>query len=335
MINEYVTLIVNKPSVAYAAKTGGGTIANIYEINLLASGAIAIFTEENILVTAATSAASLVGVQQFWIAMGSVDGKAAIKTPPIDRDAFHQLKTAYVAPVKQVSFIGEDSGGTGALNLPAALTTDMVATVKIVETTGVFQAGGKLSYEVRVTSGETNATLVTKIINAINNNPSSVVVAAVVGASVGISLTAKEFGVQFEVLVSGILENADIEKAGAGASVVMVTGQGTLAQLQQIEDEADITTRSKSNSAGQQQLWWKQPSELDATGATTFVTYNLKWKSELNVGLHVKNVSINHVIVGMSSEDTTFITAWDVLLAIIMQAPETGGGSSPEGEFSD
>ncbi len=337
MINEYLNLVVAKPAVAYAAKTGGGTIANIYEINLLAPGAIAVFTEENVLVTTSTSAPSLVGTQQFWIACGSLDGRAAIKTAPIDRNAFHQLKTAYVAPAKQVTIIGENSAGNGSLNLPVTLVTDTTAFLRISKMTGTYQAGDKLSYEVPIAVGETGHTLVAKIVTMINNNPESIVVATPVvdtSVNVGITLTAKDFGVAFEVGKAELFANADVWKNGVGTSVTVVQGQGTLAQLQQLEQEADITTRGKSASAGQQALWWKQPSELTFSGATNFVTYNFKWKSEHNVGAYSMEASINHAIVAIATGDS-LITAFDTILALLVQAPETGAGGSPEGEFSE
>jgi hypothetical protein len=337
MINEYLNLVVAKPTVAYAAKTGGGTIANIYEINLLAPGAIAIFTEENVLVTTSTSAPSLVGTQQFWIAMGSLDGHAAIKTAPIDRNAFHQLKTAYVAPAKQVTIVGENSAGNGSLNLPVTLVTDTSAFLRVAKMTGTYQAGDKLSYEVPVAVGETGHTLVTKMVALINNNPESIVVAAAVvdtGVNVGISLTSKEFGVAFEVGKAELFANATVWKDGLGTSVTVVQGQGTLAQLAQLESEADITTRGKSNSMGQQHLWWKQPSELEFAAATNFVTYNFKWKTEHNVGAYVKDATINHAVVGIATGDG-LIATFDTILGLLSQAPETGSGASPEGEFSE
>ena len=337
MINEYLNLVVAKPTVAYAAKTGGGTIANIYEINLLAPGAIAIFTEENVLVTTSTSAGSLVGTQQFWIACGSLDGRAAIKTAPIDRNAFHQLKTAYVAPVKQVTIVGENSAGNGSLNLPVTLVTDTSAFLRIAEITGTYQAGDKLTYEVPVAVGETQHTLVAKMVAMINNNVQSIVVAAPVvdtGVNVGITLTAKDFGVAFEVGYAELFANATIWKNGNGTSVTVVQGQGTLAQLTQLEQEADITTRGKSASMGQQHLWWKQPSELTFSGGTNFVTYNFKWKSELSMGAYVKDAGVNHAIVAIATGDG-LIATFDTILALLAQAPETGSGPSPEGEFSE
>jgi len=59
--------IVIAKAVTYSAKVGGGTISGYNEVNLLLPGAVAIFTEDEVLITTATLPAAIANVKQFYI----------------------------------------------------------------------------------------------------------------------------------------------------------------------------------------------------------------------------------------------------------------------------
>lgn len=121
-------LLVTK-NVAYAAKTGSGTISGITEINSLAVGAIAIFSvEDNTLITSSTDADVLNSFKEFRFALGKEDPKTGEQyvywSQPfglIDRTT-SPIVTAYSAPTKQTSFLGKNTT-TGSLNLPTRCST--------------------------------------------------------------------------------------------------------------------------------------------------------------------------------------------------------------------
>lgn len=339
-MTDYFSLVVAKPGVAYAAKQGGGTIANVYEIDQLEPGALAIFTLENQLITAVTPASALVGVQQFYMVVGSAaPNTLGVKTPPIDRDAFHQLKTAYAPPVTQVSAVGREAiGGTGLMNVPALISAGDIFLLTVVDNRdGQFQSAVNHRYEYIAKSGDGQEQIVDGLIALVNGKSSSIVTAAKVtdGAQFGLTLTAKELDITFETLVSENLESATVNAYGSAAATPgPFRGNGTLAVLTELERHAQITSRGRTNEGGQSHLWWRQPSELATFGGTDFVTYAYKWATEMFSGMKIQNKAVNQVLVAIATGDA-LVAVYDTILGIILQDPTTSAGSSPEGEFSD
>lgn len=305
--------------IAYAAKVGGGTIAGVNEIDLLDTGAIAVFSENNVLLTQAGVAASMADQKRIYFAVGNqVDASSKTYLSFVmPRLGVNVVKTAYVAPVKQVKFIGYDNVTAGtALNYPTLLVGDE-ARVKITDTTKSLRtiAGDVKRYNVLVKSGSTAASITAETVLAINNDPDSIVVAAGVATNTGISLTPKNFGVTFDIATGGILENATIaEKGGVieGVSVASNSGEGTYDQVLGLEDVYSAE-RGNTNRLMQPQLWYSNHSL--ATVGVTYNMYTLEWngtRTGANSGQDTYNM---HVKIAVPSSGTTPTTAFEVILA--------------------
>lgn len=273
-------------SIAYAAKAGGGTIAGINEINLLDTGAIAVFTADNVLLTAANVAATSPDVKFFYIAVGNqaASGKTYI-SQPIPRMNLDYRKKAYVAPVKNVKFIGSD-GTTGAFNM-GTLVAGTEAFIRITDTTpGLRTVGSVYDNEVKrystvVKTGDTETAIANRLITAINNDSDSIVVATAVGSTTGINLTAKNFGTTFSISLDGILINAtkyEVEGSNPNTTAVaMKIGDGTYDQIAALELTYS-TERGNTNQVSLPQYYYNVPS--NAVSGGTYDTYTFAWNGQ-------------------------------------------------------
>lgn len=311
--------------IAYAAKVGGGTIAGINEIDLLDTGAIAVFSENNVLLTQAGVAASMADQKRIYVAVGNqVDPSSkTFGSFMIPRVGVNYVKTAYTAPVKQVKFIGNDGTTAGtALNYPTLLVNDE-ARIKITDTTKGLRtiAGDVKRYSAIVKSGSTPASITVDLINAINNDPDSIVVAAGVATNTGISLTAKNFGTTFDIALGGILESATIEEVGGslpGVAVNVNTGEGTYDQIVALEDVYSAE-RGNTNRLMQSQLWYSNHSL--ATVGVTYNVYTLEWNGN-RTGINSNQDTYNmHVKIAIPSSGTAPTTAFEAIMTEVFGGP--------------
>jgi hypothetical protein len=305
-------------SIAYGAKVGGGTISGINEINVLDTGAFAVFTDNNVLVTTVNAATVLPNSKNIIIAVGNqlagADSKTKI-TVPIPRVGTNYQPQAYVAPVKVVKFIGND-GTIGSLNLPT-IVAKQEAFIKITDTTlglrtlGTVYENEVKRYSITTVTGDTNITILTKLIAQINNDPDSIVVATAVGASVGINLTAKDFGTSFDIALSGILENSTIEEregATPGASVALNVGRGTTSQIAALEDSYSVE-RGNTNRTHLPQFYYKNPSLV--TAGANYDTNTITFRGSRNTSLGMQDTYLQEIVLALingSAQATTIAT---------------------------
>lgn len=303
-------------SIAYGAKAGGGTISGINEINLLDTGAFAVFTDSNVLITTVNAATVLPNSKNVIVAVGNqlAESKSRI-TVPIPRIGTNYQPQPYVAPVKVVKFIGND-GTIGALNLPT-IVAGQEAFIKITDTTlglrnlGTVYDNEIKRYSITTVTGDTNITILAKLIAQINNDPDSVVVATVVGASVGINLTAKDFGTNFDIALSGILQNSTIEEregATPGSSVALNVGRGTTAQITALEDLYSVE-RGNTNRIHLPQFYYKNPSLV--TAGANYDTNTITFRGSRNTSLGMQDTYLNEIILAVingSAQATTLAT---------------------------
>lgn len=275
------SIVIAKDSLAYAAKIGGGVISGINEVNLLADGAVAVFTDKSEMVTAANVATILIDKKGIYFAVGSgAAATGAYITPHVIRWGAGYVKRAYQAPLKQVQFIGFN-GTTGSLNLPT-LIAGAEAFVKIVNRTengrimGTMYVNEIKSYNYVVKTGDTDTIVVNAIVTAINNDPDSQVVAAVVSTTptLGISLTNKLFGTVMELALDGIFVNATKTDDGTNGSVVVRYGEGTYDQVLALEDSYS-PGRGNTNKLMQAALWYSAPKM--AVSGKTYDQYAITW----------------------------------------------------------
>lgn len=258
--------------LAYAAKVGGGTIAGAHELHLLVDGAVAVFGENNVLLTTATTVGSIAQLQNFYIVVGSgtaganATGVPFHKSEMINRDAFVQSFCPYAAPVLQKTVLGDDNAGGGfSLNLPITLVPGTEATVGVVDTSsGNVQGLQKVWATHVITASDTPATVLASLVNQLNSNYRNPAVVTILGANVGLLFTAKDVEKTFKIYSDGILINAD--KSYGTTSTVSATGfigDGTPSQVLALEKESMIH-RGSFNYAMFQELYFKEPYKTDA-----------------------------------------------------------------------
>ena len=304
-------ILVNK-SIAYAAKVGGGTISGVNEIDLLDTGAVAVFTANNVLVTAANAAAVSPDVKEFYIAVGNQQnvsgGSKTYISTLIPRMLLDYRKQAYVAPVKEVQYIGSD-GTIGAFNM-GTLVAGTEAFVRITDTTPGLRTMGSVyeneikRYATLVITGDTETTVANRLITAINADTDSIVVAAAVGATTGIRLTAKEFGTTFNVSLDGVLIYATKETPTAtlpGASVAVNYGKGTSTQMSALELQYS-TERGNTNQIHLANYYYNVVSNI-VSGAT-YDTYTYAWNGNRNTALGKQETYRFELVVAMPAAAT-------------------------------
>ena len=323
-------LFVAKAAVAYAAKVGGGTIADKKELDLLEIGATAIFTEDGTLVTTATTAASIALVKQFYIAVGEIDKDGANQTKlsrPIDRAAFHRTYCAYVAPVLHSVFVGYDSvGTTGGLNLPATLIPGTVAHLDVgIEYDGLVPHTHWGRYEHYVVTGDTATTVTQGLVDAINADiaPYAKWTAALAGAGATLSIliTATEVGSVLLTATDDILQQAT-----RGTQVAITYGKGTAAQIAEYED-AQNTENGDTNRREFRSQFFSKPSQVVSTA--TYNTYTFEWNSEHRAGGAVINGYVKEAVIAVPTGAQA--TSLATVVGIILLAPTSSTGGSATG----
>lgn len=294
-------IIIGKNTVALNAKIGGGVITGINEVNQLADGAIAVFTSESEMLTAANVATLMLDKKGIFVAVGSGDAtKGATFTTTLARFGANYEKKVYIAPVKERKFIGFD-GTLGNLNLPISLLAGSEAIIKLTDTTkGLRTIGSVYTNEIKnynyvVKTGDTELIIATALVAAINNDVNSFVTATLVGSAVpyGIQIDNKEFGQTTSIALDGILISSTIEKDGASNSVAIVYGEGVDNQVLALEDYYSAE-QGNTNRIMQPQLWWTKPSMV--VKGSTYDMYNMQWTGK-NDKASGSQFTVNHQIV--------------------------------------
>lgn len=327
-------------SVAYAAKIGGGTIANYAEQHLLQPGAIAIFDEQNNLMTAATVAADVAKVQKFYIVQGmSNPAQNPKKCIPIDRDAYTQAFGAYVAPVLQVSKIGKVAT-VGVTGFPASPLNDTFASVIVTNTGGRgYEANQTKRYTTAVTTADTVITVMARLVVLINADVDSLVTAAAVADvnNDAIVLTAKSADTSFLIGVDDVLAFATRSEHGVNGSVDGFAGRGTIGQVKAnlIEDsivrgnEYRLFNSAQPDGVG----YYAYPDVLEGNTTSTFSTWTFQWKEETNrvaSTLQTANpLVLLHLVTGAAQ-----IATLATIFAVLLLAPTTEGGANEAGDSS-
>lgn len=326
-------ILISK-QIAYSAKVGGGTISGINEIDLLDTGAIACFTDDNVMLTSAGVVSQLQDKKKIYIAVGNqVDTASKTRiSSMIPRVGTDYKKQVYVAPVKQVKYIGNDgtTGGTG-MNYPTLVAGQDVQ-IKITDTSLGLRnyATDFKRYNTVVKAGDTAALITARLVTAINNDLDSIVVAAGVATNTGISLTTKEFGVTFDIALSGIIQSATIEEKGGaieGVSVGINYGEGTSDQIASLEDLYSVE-RGNTNKIMQPTMWYSNHSLVIA--AMTYNVYTFSWAGRRITALGAQDTYTFELKVAIPSTGTAPTTAFETIMAEVFggagdsSAVETG-----------
>lgn len=342
-------VFVLKPSQTYAGKIGGGTIAGFHEINLLAPGALVAVDENNTIIPGNATPLDLQGVKKFrfFVGIDSQDPNAVVTQYPrksllIDRFTLPFTKKAYDAPVKKVMRFGDDGVTSGAsFNFPT-IVPGMEVYLRIIRRQDAQhfsptayrgrQIGNMIdSINISYTTvvGDTAATIATKLVTLINENPANTgenkwIVAATIGSPVtGVQLTADKFFQDFDVAFDGILTNSF-----KITSTAINYGSGYLTQVKELETQ-DATRRGDTARREFSDLFYRVESN-HAAGVTGYVLYTHRWTLSGEGHLATGDYgSLNDLIIGVPTGDNIIATIDSVLAAltpltvtVVEQAPE-------------
>jgi len=283
--------------VVYAAKVGGGTIANMNELDLLAKGAIAIFAEGALI---DITAPVFDDIKEFYVAIGVQDSETLVlKSPNIIRREARVDSCPYVASVNERQFVGND-GATGALNFPGTLVEGTQAILNIFARRdgALDETQFPYRFEYTLLVGATNAIVLAGVKALIDakiaeNDPLFPIASVtIVGVNVGLRLDAK-YGMKFQIGRDGIFVNSTIEKEGASNSLNMFIGRGLGAQVAALEEEYS-DSRGNANKVHLPAKFFSG-SFLTNT-AINYDQWVISWYEEKN-GTHVRDMQNEQTLI--------------------------------------
>lgn len=295
--------------VAYAAKTGGGTITGYKDADALAPGAIAFLDDKGALITS-VNAETTVNATKYFTAIVGRTGDTLI-VPIIPREKISLTKTASVAAVKPVYTLGGTASGT---TLPFTSTGEV--TIDISDST-LTNRHFTRSVRVSVTklATNTNENFVDKVVAKINAFPNSFVTAAKVkdGGSTyfGITITPKENNVSLQISTVGMWEGYL-----ASATTALVHSVGTGADILQLEKDFSVE-EGNGNYIDYTEAHYKRAFEANASANYDLV--DLVWEGTHSSPSRSHNVMINRLAIACvkDASDQDADEIYELLDAII------------------
>ncbi len=167
-------------NVAYGLLRSGATIASFNDINNLADGAVAIFNDDNHYVDAA---ADLLDSKFVWIAVGGATNKKTRLSKKIYREGLRVLGRAYVAPVLERMFIGDNASSTYDLNLATIVAGQDYSVVVEQRTEVNMSQRSKKTYTYVAKTGDTKAIIAAAIAALITADADALVTCTVIGTT--------------------------------------------------------------------------------------------------------------------------------------------------------
>jgi hypothetical protein len=236
-------------AVNYAAKTGSGTIAGVWESTSLVDGAIAMVDSDGTII--ASNASS---ITSSYVELLTKTSTTVKKSFPIYKSGFTYTKKAYTAPVAAVKYLGSDQAaeaGSYSLNLPASLSVGDKVGLIIVDLTKPHEDTRRYRQYVYTAvsgdslTGKASSNVIVKLKALMEKDPLLPVTIALMEDGSdnvdGMEFTAKTAGNDFAISNSeGILQQADIVEyrsvnkvydSASTTAVQNVTGNGTVDQI--------------------------------------------------------------------------------------------------------
>lgn len=282
----------------YAAKIGGGTIADASEMHLLDAGAIAFFDQDNNLIAALDDAAALAGVTKFYIAQGMpVAAQGPRKSVLIDRNTLRFTLDEYEAPVAQVSKFGEIAAvGTDAF--PGTPLNGTIASCIITDTSsGQIRPNRQVRVEVKVYSTDTAAVLGARLRDAINASAAAEICTVTYTNATDNSyftFTGVDGNTTFEVGFDDVYTNITRHPVDTVGQKGAFAGVGTNAQVVRMLAEHNLSEgdafrldqRNSAFGAG----WWNVSDPVTAASGLTFDIVTIQWNTEARA-----SIALNHI----------------------------------------
>ena len=242
-------------NAVYAAKNGGGVIADMSEINDLADDAVAVFDAAGNLVDNAIPVITGDFVH-FAVGRPSAQGGALVISNVQRQDFTSEVATVPSAATNKIMFVGAATTEGGDFNLPTLVDNDE-AIIIVENLSKKFDDNSRTQrYTMPVMSTDTEATIVAGLVAIINADPNRIVLAADSGAALGIQFDGIS-NQDFRAIGLGVLSNTDITEytlrngvynaALTADSTEFSVGVGTPAQVSELEYDAMIN-RGHSSS---------------------------------------------------------------------------------------
>lgn len=269
--------------VAYAAKVGGGTIADIKEVNLLSPGALAFFTPQGTLLTQATAAGAVPGVHEVMVASGrSDDNQLLSQVPRTLADVSRGNYRAFVKPVITVGVLSVVDADEGDISIGV---TDISYTSKYN-----VQSVNASTWK---TASQTAEVAVAALVDQLNATSSFIV--ATLGGSAGartIAITPKEDGVSIAVTAGGLVEGNTI-----ATTTAMVYGLGSSEDVLQMEKDASVEEGNGNYTEYPAEFY----SRTMETAATGYDVISIMWQGTHSSPTRMHNVMRNKIAIACVS----------------------------------
>lgn len=319
--------LATKASIAYGAKTGGGSIAGSWELNLLADGGLAVLDDNGALIDGTTPVFSK---ESFYIATGKANaGSNSERSPLIFREGLRYEKLVYSAPVAKVMYLGYDAV-TASYDLfnYTTLVPGTIAQIRVVNLEkDTWDSTREYTVDHTITSIDTKVTVITSLVAKLNSARANKVCTAAdvtAGSDYGISLTGTA-GVNFTAFLEGCLSEGDVLEykmvnrvynVAYTTAVACAKGNGTYAQIKAWQDDF-LTNDGNAYLSWLNEYLWSVTSNLSSSGTYTIYVLTSVNPSDGRVLINEKNPPITTILAIPSGETggTGAITAMDNILA--------------------
>jgi hypothetical protein len=322
--------LATKSSVDYGYKTGSGTIAGSWELNVLANGALAVLENNGTLIS---GTAPVFTKDSFYLAVGRDNAaENSDLSPLLFREGFTYNKLVYSAPVAKIMYLGYDAA-TASYDLYnyTTLVAGTIASVRVVDLEKpVWDNSREYTVSHVITAADTKATIIADLVIQLNSTRANKVCTALDVTSstdYGIRLTGDTAGVNFTAYLEDALKDGDIIEykminrvynGAATSATACAKGNGTYAQIKAWEDDF-LTTDGKANLSWMGEYLWSVTSNLVAGETYTIYVLVSINPSDGRVLINEKNPPVT-VILAIPSGETGAsgsITAMDNLLAAV------------------
>lgn len=308
--------------VAYAAKTGGGTIAGANELNVLASGALALLNDKGELITETTGVVDvdkIADTKYFIIAAGRPGGVLVVNQVP--RQGIYELnRKEYKAPVAMVITAG---GGT----TPLVFADNEEAIIKVYDVSFTSRYNIQdLNVSIIKRVGETNSAAIDRLVARINGKEDGFVTAAKVGttdADFGITLTPKDPRTTISVSLGGTFEYGNITTTTA-----QVYGDGVGEDVLQLEKDFSVEL-GNGNYIDYSGDHYKQAFSTDASASYDMI--NMLWEGTHSSPTRTHNVMKNRVVIALpdGAAALTIDNILNYLASLVGEAYDATLGEEP------
>lgn len=310
--------------VAYAAKTGGGTIAGANELNVLASGALALLNDKGELITETTGvvdADKIADSKYFILAAGRPSGVQVINQIP-RQDVFELNRKDYVEPVAMVITAGGTDAAT-ALTFPES-EGEVVFKVYDDSFSSRWNAH-QMNVSAFKRASETNESVVDRIVAKLNATDSFVIATKVGGgtANMGITVSPKNPRTTISVALSGTFEGNSIETTTA-----QVFGDGVGEDVYQLEKDFSVEL-GNGNYIDYGGDHYKQALSTDAS--LNYDMINFLWEGRHSSPTRSHNVMRNRIVIALpdGAATLTIATIMNYLASLVGEAYDKATGEEP------